>query len=128
MRMFLDTSTPITKLILTKNEEKNCYEWESGRDLSKGLLSFMKEKLNLHENDFTDLSGLGVYKGPGSFTGLRIGITVMNTLADSLGIPIVGETGENWLDAAQKRLDNTENDKIILPHYGAEAHITVPRK
>ena len=128
MRMFLDTSTPITKLILTKNDEKNCYEWESGRDLSKELLSFMKEKLNLHENDFTDLSGLGVYKGPGSFTGLRIGITVMNTLADSLGIPIVGETGENWLDAAQKRLDNTENDKIILPHYGAEAHITVPRK
>ena len=128
MRMFLDTSTPITKLILTKNDEKNCYEWESGRVLSKGLLSFMKEKLNLHENDFTDLSGLGVYKGPGSFTGLRIGITVMNTLADSLGIPIVGETGENWLDDAQKRLDNTENDKIILPHYGAEAHITVPRK
>ena len=119
MKIFLDTSTPITKLILTKNDEKNCYEWESGRDLSKGLLSFMKEKLNLHENDFTDLSGLGVYKGR---------ITVMNTLADSLGIAIVGETGENWLDAAQKRLDNTENDKIILPHYGAEAHITVPRK
>ena len=129
MRMFLDTSTPLTKLFLISDSgEQKDFEWESGRDLSKGLLLFIKNNLNSIKADFSDLTAVAIYKGPGSFTGLRIGVTVMNTLADSLDIPIVGSTGEDWLSVAQQRLNDNENDKIVLPFYGAEANITTPRK
>lgn len=38
----------------------------------------------------TDLEKIAVAKGPGSYTGLRIGVTVAKTMAWDAGIPIVG--------------------------------------
>ena len=37
-----------------------------------------------------DLTKIVVAEGPGSYTGLRIGVTVAKTIAKSLGIPLVG--------------------------------------
>jgi len=74
------------------------------------------------------VTGLVVYQGPGSFTGLRIGITVFNTLAYTNKWPIVGTTGDNWRQAGIQRLEQGENDEIVLPEYGGEANITTPRK
>ena len=95
-----------------------------GRTLARGLLKFLEEKTG----DLHDISGIGVMKGPGSFTGLRIGLTVANTLADSLNIPIVGAMGEDWRETALSKLRAGENEKIVMPEYGAAAHITAPRK
>ena len=55
-------------------------------------------------------------------------MTVANTLADSLNIPIAGATGEDWQKVALKKLRAGENEKIVMPEYGAAAHITAPRK
>jgi hypothetical protein len=53
---------------------------------------------------------------------------VANTLAEGLGIPIVGSSGDHWRGDCLERLKRGENDTIILPEYGGEAHITAPRK
>lgn len=128
MILLLDTSTPECRLSLVDGDWRYDATWEAYRELAKGLLSYIQTQLESQQKTWTDLTGLGVYKGPGSFTGLRIGITVLNTIADSENIPIVGETGDDWREKAIERLINNESDRIVLPEYGGEANITQPRK
>ncbi len=129
MIILLDTSTPQCNLkLMMANGERFEYSWLAERSLAKGLHAFIYQKLQSHNLNWQDIAGVGVMRGPGSYTGLRIGLTVANTLADSLGVPIVGKTGENWVEASLQSLDAGENDKIVLPEYGGEANITTPRK
>jgi len=126
--LFLDTSTPICKLTLIDGDWSQAAEWEAGRELAKGLLAFLQTELKRHDKTWQDIDGIGVFTGPGSFTGLRIGITVLNTLADTLAIAIVGCSGEDWQIRTRDRLLAGENEKMILPFYGSEANVTKPRK
>jgi len=128
MILLVDTSTPICKLTLFEGDLRYDNEWQADRQLAKGLLKYLQQQLEKNNKTFADISGVGVMKGPGSFTGLRIGLTVLNTLADAENIPIVGETGDDWQNQAIARLKAGENEKIVLPLYGGEANITKPRK
>lgn len=128
MIILLDTSTGLCRLRIVSKEQASDYEWQADRTLARDLLGYLRDRLAEYDASFHDITGLAVYRGPGSFTGLRIGMTVMNTLADDLAIPIVGETGENWQDTALARLAAGENDQIVLPEYGSDARITKPRK
>lgn len=128
MIILLDTSTPVCYLTIISGDQKADFEWSAGRELSVGLLKFLEDKLSSFNANINDISGIGVMKGPGSFTGLRIGLTVANTIADGLNVPIVGEAGEDWKARAESRLADGQNDQIVLPEYGAEAHITVQKK
>jgi len=49
-------------------------------------------------------------------------------LSYGLDIPITGEKGEDWQKKAIDRLLKKQDDKIVLPYYGAEPNITKPRK
>ena len=124
MIILLDTSTVICHLTTVDGESSNNFDWEDGRTLARGLLAFIQEKVG----DVKNISGIGIMRGPGSFTGLRIGMAVANTLADGLGVPIVGETGDSWRESALGRLSSGEDDQVILPFYGGDAHITKPKK
>jgi len=128
MILLLDTSTPVCKLTLIDGDWRLHDEWEAGRTLAKGLLSYLSEHFEAHGKSWQDVSGIVAFKGPGSFTGLRIGLTVLNTIADSEQVPIVGTTGEDWQAAGLQRLESGDNDELVMPEYGAEAHITTPRK
>jgi tRNA threonylcarbamoyladenosine biosynthesis protein TsaB len=128
MILLLDTSTPVCKLVLVDGSTQVAAEWQADRTLAKGLLSYIQQQLDAQGKTWHDVDGIGVFKGPGSFTGLRIGLTVLNTAADALRLPIVGATGDDWQADALTRLKAGEDDKIVLPEYGSEAHITKPRK
>lgn len=109
-------------------QELKYHTWYAHRELSNTLLSTIRDQLASQHKMFEDLSGIVVFQGPGSFTGLRIGITVGNTLAYGLAIPIVGAKGDEWQQNGLQALHKNHNDHIVLPEYGAEAHITKPKK
>jgi tRNA threonylcarbamoyl adenosine modification protein YeaZ len=79
------------------------------------------------------VKGVIVAAGPGSFTGLRIGLSVANTIAFVRDIPVVApsETSsiEELLQKGVRMLDSagSQFDVAVTPHYGAEPHITKPK-
>jgi len=128
MILLIDTSTSVCQLILIDDKFRQKYDWQADRTLAKKLLGFLSEKLIENNKTWSDISAIGVFEGPGSFTGLRIGLTVMNTIADAQNIPIVGGRGDDWQADVLNKLQSGKNEKIILPFYGSEAHITTPKK
>jgi tRNA threonylcarbamoyladenosine biosynthesis protein TsaB len=126
----LRTDKPDAEVGLYDGTQQLAYEtWYAHRALSVTLHQKIKDMLQQHDKQLPDVQGIVCYKGPGSFTGLRIGITVADTLAYGLNIPIVGIAGEkSWLEQGIQRLLNGQNDQITLPEYGAPANITAPRK
>lgn len=128
MILLLDTSTPVCKLTLIDGDLRFDDEWQADRTLAKGLLGYIYTNLQVHDKTWADISAIGVFAGPGSFTGLRIGLTVLNTIADSQHIPIVGGCGEEWQADVLAKLKDGHNDQIVLPFYGSEAHITQSKK
>lgn len=99
--------------------------WPAGRTLARDLPGEIDQ---LIDSNYNDITGIIVFKGPGSFTGLRIGITVANALAYAKAIPIVGTNGEDWLKSGLTKLASGADGKIVLPEYGAPANITAPKK
>lgn len=128
MILLLDTSTPVCKLTLVSDDQRFESEWQADRTLAKNLLAYLRDQLSAHGKTFDDITAIGAFQGPGSFTGLRIGLTVLNTIANAQGIPIVGATGNAWQQDVIAKLQAGTNEKIVLPFYGSDAHITKPRK
>lgn len=128
MILLLDTSTAVCKLTFVDGDWRVTTDWQADRGLAKGLLQYLHSELTKYGKKWSDIHALAVFRGPGSFTGLRIGITVANTIAESEAVPIVGTEGDDWRQVALERLQAGENDQLVLPLYGSEAHITQPRK
>ncbi len=125
----LRTDKPQAELYVYKDQLKLAeHKWQAHLKLAETLNSEIEEILNKSSISYDQLDGITVYKGPGSFTGLRIGVSVANALAYGLQVPIVSRSGKNWLDLAIRDLSNGKNDKIAIPKYGAPAHITKPKK
>lgn len=83
---------------------------------SNDLLVKIDELLKSQKLSLQNITAIVVNQGPGSFTGVRVGITVANTLAWSLDIPIVGYH-EGKLDDALAKISKNKFSKIALPFY-----------
>lgn len=129
MILTIKTSTPVCELSLFDGDKVIAQkDWEADRQLSKDLLSELEKFLKSNKSDFKKLTGLVVFSGPGSFTGLRIGAAVFNALAYSLSIPVVGVSGQDWQEDGLAKLKASKNDKIVQPKYGHPANVTKPKK
>lgn len=91
LTLAINTATSHTSIALLTEEGALLAEkaWESANNEAEKLMPAIKELLeeagkaaSLNSDlDFKDIKKVIVVKGPGSFTGLRVGITVANTIA-----------------------------------------------
>ncbi|OVE79290.1 tRNA (adenosine(37)-N6)-threonylcarbamoyltransferase complex dimerization subunit type 1 TsaB [bacterium G20] len=122
------TDKPEAELYLYNDENQlGQIKWQAHRELSNTIHKQINKLLMLQGLSLQQIEGIVCFKGPGSFTGLRIGLTVANALAYAQNIPIVGRRGENWLEAGIKDLLAGKNDKIATPYYDRPAAATLPR-
>lgn len=125
----LRTDKPEAELGLFDDNEQIAYvTWQAHRELAETLHDQIQKLLSDNQKVLQDLEGVVVFKGPGSFTGLRIGITVANALAYSLRIPVVSNEDPDWLQTGLARIQNGEGEAVALPEYGALPHITLQKK
>lgn len=125
----LRTDKPEAELYICDSQKKLAeIKWQAHLKLAETLNSKIEGILNESSISYNDLGGIAIFKGPGSFMGLRIGMSVANALAYAQQIPIVANGGENWLDKSVNALLSGKNDKIATPEYGSLPHITKPRK
>ncbi len=123
------TDKPEAEIGLYKAKSQLAYHsWQAHRQLAETLHSEIKKLLESEQKNWQDIEGLVVFKGPGSFTGLRIGASVANALADTLELKIIATTGKNWREDGIKSLLVSKNDGQIVPEYGAEARTTTQKK
>lgn len=88
--LHIDTATQVCSVALSANgsliQEKTILE--SNKHTEKVNL-LIEEILQHAQIKVTDLNGISVAIGPGSYTGLRVGLSVAKGLAFGLGIPII---------------------------------------
>jgi tRNA threonylcarbamoyl adenosine modification protein YeaZ len=91
MRLAIDTSTDVASLALCQ-EGKVVTEltWRCGSNHTVTLLPYLGNLLSRQGAELGSLNSIVVAKGPGSFNGLRVGISTAKGLALGLGIPIAG--------------------------------------
>lgn len=91
MQLAIDTSTDTASLALVRDGDVVAeLTWRCGQNHTRQLLPNLEHLLCQFDLSPQALTGIIVARGPGSFNGLRVGISVAKGLAFSLGVPIVG--------------------------------------
>ena len=102
--------------------------WNAGRELSVQIHQEINMLLDSIDATVSDVTGIVVYEGPGSYTGLRISISVANAIGYSQEIPVVGSTEEEWIEQGLAKLNKISSFIPVKPVYGGEVFTTKPRK
>ncbi|MBE9178872.1 tRNA (adenosine(37)-N6)-threonylcarbamoyltransferase complex dimerization subunit type 1 TsaB [Oculatella sp. LEGE 06141] len=83
----LHTASPELGLALSNLQGEDRHQvWDLGRSLSTDLHLYLNEFIQPYR--WTDLAWIAVAKGPGGFTGTRLGVVTARTLAQQLNIPL----------------------------------------
>jgi tRNA threonylcarbamoyl adenosine modification protein YeaZ len=91
MLVAIDSSTDTASLALARDGKVLAEaSWRCGQNHSVELLPHLARLLDEAKVSLKDTSGVIVAKGPGSFNGLRVGLSTAKGLAFSLGVPIIG--------------------------------------
>jgi tRNA threonylcarbamoyladenosine biosynthesis protein TsaB len=88
MKLYIDT-TNSEMISISLDGEK--FTAESKNKKAQMLLPFILEILQIKKRSLKDINRIELNTGPGSFTGLRVGVSVANALGWSLGIPVNGK-------------------------------------
>ena len=86
--LFIDTHSELIFLSLFNEEKTFIKQKESFHEHSKLVLPMLKELMNEVNITFKDIESIIVVNGPGSFTGIRIGVSIAKTLGYALDIPV----------------------------------------
>lgn len=89
--LHINTSDNKKTIVSLSGYIKDSLENETTHRSSQILLLMIEELLSKHSVSIDSVSEIQVHSGPGSFTGLRVGISIANALAFGKKISINGK-------------------------------------
>jgi len=103
----IETATTVCSVALSENGNVLAYKEIQQRNVHAEVITlFIDEVLKMANKQYNELNAVAVSCGPGSYTGLRIGISVTKGLCYSLDIPLIAiETLEAMADGMQTAID-----------------------
>lgn len=114
----IEAATPVAAVAVVDGERVIAERFiNNGRTHSVNLLPMIKAVITDAGIQPEDMAGIAVSSGPGSFTGLRIGITTAKTLAHVWGLPVAPVS---TLDALALPL--TTYSGLVCPVLNARKH------
>ena len=92
MIIAIDTATETASVAIAHPEGRIAAEltWKAGRNHTMHVHPTLRHVMMLAGITTNDLTGIVATRGPGSFTGIRIGLATAKGLAQGLDVPIVG--------------------------------------
>lgn len=88
--LYIETATDVCSVALSKdNQIVGLKEEAGGNNHAKNLLPFVDEVLKQAGVRMSEVNGVAVSIGPGSYTGLRIGVSTAKGIAYTAGIPVM---------------------------------------
>ncbi len=84
-----------------------------GKGHAEVLMTYVERAVTEAKLSISDMDRVAVNVGPGSFTGVRIGVSAARGFALALGIPAIGVTAFEAL-AAEIHIANPENPVLVL--------------
>ncbi len=89
--LHIETATTVCSVALSKDDAlQSIHEKNDGYRHAEHLSMFIDQCLKDAGLLVHDLDGLVISLGPGSYTGLRIGVSTVKGMAFGLGIPVIG--------------------------------------
>jgi tRNA threonylcarbamoyladenosine biosynthesis protein TsaB len=90
MLLAVDTSTSRAGIALYNGDVLAESVWHAGRDHGRLLMPTIEETMRRLGREPGEIAAVAAARGPGSFTGLRVGLAVARGLAVALGVPAYG--------------------------------------
>jgi tRNA threonylcarbamoyladenosine biosynthesis protein TsaB len=109
----IETATTVCSVALSENGNVLAYNEIQQRNVHAEVITlFIDEVLKIAGKRYSELRAVAVSCGPGSYTGLRIGISVTKGLCYSLDIPFIAvETLEAMTDGI---IDESDGEAVLL--------------
>lgn len=85
------TDSAKTVVKISKYGFEHTFTEKTGKNKAQNLLPLIKKSLQKQRLKLSDLTAIKVNLGPGSFTGVRVGVSVANILGWTLGIKVNGK-------------------------------------
>lgn len=107
----IDTSSSICSSAILENDTViDEINLDNGRTHSENLMPIVDEILSKNDIKLSDINLISCCVGPGSFTGIRIGVATIKALAEVHNIPVASVTSLEIL----ARIDTSDKTKVAL--------------
>lgn len=114
--LHIETATEVCSVAISEGDKLLAvYESADGNSHSKNLLPFIDKALKQADRTLKDVNAVVVSIGPGSYTGLRIGVSTAKSLAYALEIPVITISTLESIAQGAIELEKPEAPCLVVP-------------